>query len=294
MEAKSLRSLKCSPDHYARAFKAFRDRCSEVSGIPDWIGTVFSDAVVNKLQVTPEGQEGLRVLGIGSGSGEIDCLMLERFLQRFPRIYNCVVEPVPVMVDQYKSLVQSMAPELQGVHCDWHMTTMQQYQEAGSPTKYHFIGAIHSIYFVNGVDKWMASLYDMLAPGGIMLMVLNSDTSGLCRFQDSLISILGRSKCIMSDAILRSLDRQSIPYALSHQKSLLDITTCFKEDSEDRRLLLDFLTDVVDFQGTAAEEQQRSVLESLASGDCSTRDGEKVWLRTDWDAVFVQKPAKAE
>ena len=88
-----------------------------------------------------------------------------------------------------------------------------------------------------------------------------------------------------------SLDRRGIPYAQYRQRSRVDITQCFDQASEDGRLLLDFLTQVLKFKETASEEFQKEVMEYLASSHCSERTSEgQVLFNNDWDAVVVGKP----
>ena len=102
--------------------------------------------------------------------------MLTKLLQRYPRINNRVVEPAEDQIVQYKALAQSRAHELRGVSFDWRQQTIQQYEEAGDATKFHFISAIHSIYYVDDVDSSLMYLYDRLEPGGIMLVIIISGT----------------------------------------------------------------------------------------------------------------------
>ena len=69
MESK-LRSLFHDPAYYVKTFKSYAALSSKFSVLANWADTVFSEAVVAKLQVKLDGQEELRVLGVGSGSGE--------------------------------------------------------------------------------------------------------------------------------------------------------------------------------------------------------------------------------
>ena len=89
----------------------------------------------------------------------MDCKMLTKLLQRYPRINNRVVEPAEDQIVQYKALAQSRAHELRGVSFDWRQQTIQQYEEAGDATKFNFISAIHSIYYVDDVDSSLMYLF---------------------------------------------------------------------------------------------------------------------------------------
>ena len=111
---------------------------------------------------------------IFSFKGMMDCKLLIILLQQFPRINNRVVEPAPDQLVHYKALVQSKAQELHGVSCDWRQQTIDQYEKAGDLTKFHFISAVHSIYYVDDVEGSLMYLYNHLEPGGIMLVIIIS------------------------------------------------------------------------------------------------------------------------
>ncbi|XP_022080184.1 carnosine N-methyltransferase 2-like [Acanthaster planci] len=145
MASTRLRSLSHHPDDYAKSFSAYMAVSDKFDSYATWGDNVFGKAVTSKITVMLGEQEELRILGIGSGSGELDVKMLTKLLLRFPLINNRVVEPAGFMIAKYKALVESKAHELQGVRCDWRQQTMQQYaKEAGDSTKFHFIHACQS------------------------------------------------------------------------------------------------------------------------------------------------------
>ena len=113
--------------------------------------------------------------------------MLTKLMQRYPRINNCVVEPAEDQIVQYKALAQSRAHELQGVSFDWRQQTTDQFTEAGDATKFHFISAIHSIYYVDDVDSSLMYLYDRLEPGGTMLVITVSGILCFCKDDHSTV-----------------------------------------------------------------------------------------------------------
>ena len=80
-----------------------------------------------------------------------------------------------------------------------------------------------------------------------------------------------------------------MPYTKRHQRSWLEITKCFDEASEEGVLLVDFLTHVAKFKETATEDQQKQLMEYLASSHCSEKDGERVLSNNDWDALIASK-----
>ena len=70
MESK-LESLFQDPGRYMLSYKAFHAACDEHSvSKSKWRDTVFSEAVMPKIQAAMSGPTELWVLGVGSGSGD--------------------------------------------------------------------------------------------------------------------------------------------------------------------------------------------------------------------------------
>ena len=84
-------------------------------------------------------------------------------------------------------------------------------------------------------------------------------------------------------------NQRNIPYTHSHQNCEVDITQCFDKTSEDGELLLEFLLHVTEFKKKATASQYQDVIELLASSECSKKDGSRVIINVEWDAVIVTK-----
>ncbi len=110
-------------------------------------------------------------------SGEMESHMLPMLLRGYPRINNRVVEPAKDQMIKYKALAQSKGHELQGVKFDWRQQTLEQYRDIdGNGTKFHFISSIDSMYDVSNVDSSLMYMYDLLEPGGKLIVVISSGT----------------------------------------------------------------------------------------------------------------------
>ena len=103
-------------------------------------------------------------------------MMIEKLLLRFPRINNRVVEPLQEMMVKYKALAQSKSHQLQDVSFDWRLQTLEQYEKTGDLARFHFISAVHSVYYLSDLESSLAYLYDRLEPGGVMVITLISGT----------------------------------------------------------------------------------------------------------------------
>ncbi|XP_071785311.1 histamine N-methyltransferase-like [Asterias amurensis] len=286
-----LRSLFHDPEHYVKAFQVYASLSAKFRVLANWGYNNFPKEVVEQLPFKLKGNEELRVLGVGSGSGEMDSKMLSMLLQKYPRITNRVVEPAVDQIVQYKALVQSKGHELQGVNFDWRQQTLDQYREADRDgAKFHFINAVHSMYYAEDVDSSLMYLYDLLEPGGKLLIITISDDSGFWRLWNHFPGYQDHLMHFISSADVRSsLDRRNISYTQSHQKSRVEITKCLDETSEDGNLLVDFLIHIVKFKETASDAQYKEVMEYMLSGECSEKDGDEVLFINDWDAVMIEK-----
>ncbi|XP_038077605.1 histamine N-methyltransferase-like [Patiria miniata] len=289
--ASKMRSLFHDPDYYVKTFHSYyADIYNKFDVHASWADRVFGEKIVPQIRVTLGEKEEFRVLGIGSGSGETDVIMLTKLLQRFPLINNRVVEPAEGHIAMYKALVQSKAHELHGVNCDWRQQTIDQYEKAGDLTKFHFVHAVQSLYYVEDPDRSLMYLYNLVEPGGVLLVTLSSSEKsqthrfrvGLPSLQDDLF------KHIATANIRDSLDRRGIPYAEYAQPSRIDVTKCFDPSSEEGAQALDVLTHIIKFKETASAELQAEVMQRLA--EFSDKRGNKVVMINDWDAVVVFKP----
>ncbi|XP_071785931.1 histamine N-methyltransferase-like [Asterias amurensis] len=291
--SKPMMRLFANRDRYLKAYETFIVYSAKYEHQDTWTKTVLLDKIVPHLPNLDQDNE-LRVLGVGSGSGEVEFPFLTALLKKYPIITNRVVEPDKDQIIKYKALVQSKGHELQGVKFDWRQQTLEQYSDTdGVGTKFHLISAIHSLYHVEDVDSSLMYLYDLLEPGGIMISILLSDLCGMWKFWSRTSDLCKRGllRCISSHDMLSSFDRHDIPYVLSRHTSEMEITKCFDETSEDGDLLLDFCLQVSEFKKTESATKYKEVIEHMASSECSKKDGSKILMSNDWEAVIVTKPS---
>ncbi|XP_071785129.1 histamine N-methyltransferase-like [Asterias amurensis] len=291
-DSKPMMGLFDNRDRCFKAFETFLVYSAKYEHQDTWTKTVLLDKIVPHLPNLNQDNE-LRALGVGSGSGEVEFPFLTALLKKYPIITNRVVEPDEGQIMKYKALVQTKGHELQGVKFDWRQQTLEQHRDSdGLGTKFHFISAIHSLYNVEDIDSSLMYLYDLLEPGGIMISILSADQCGLWKFRSRMPDMLKHGLREPSSAdMLSSFDRHNIPYALSRHTSEMEITKCFDETSEDGDLLLDFCLQVSEFKKTASATKYKEVIEHMASSECSKKDGSKILMSNDWEAVIVTKPS---
>ena len=91
------------------------------------------------------------------------------------------------MNDAFKNLFQTRKPALQGVTLNFNQATIQDFREGirrseaegGKRKRYHFIHAIHSIYFAgDAILETILDLYESLEENGMLLISTITGTLG--------------------------------------------------------------------------------------------------------------------
>ncbi|PIK38424.1 putative histamine N-methyltransferase A [Apostichopus japonicus] len=254
--SRQLRSIFHDPDYYAKSFRAYSNLSSRLHVLKSWIENIFPMKVVETLSAnTASGSSSatLRMLGVGSGTGEADCDMISQLLPIFPKISNTVLEPAPEHIETYKRLVASRS--FAGIAWDWRQQTLDEYNNDSAQTdreKFHFISTIHSLYYVDDAEKAVMNMYDMLQDGGVMMIIVLADDGGFGRlwrhfpmFSDDLQSH------ILSDTVKDILTTNGIKYDLVKQPSRVDVSCCFEEGNPDGVLVSDFLAHVINVRENA-------------------------------------------
>lgn len=98
------------------------------------------------------------------------------------------------------------------------------------------------------------------------------------------------SQCVTTGDIKAFLDSKGVRYQHYELPSQLDITECFTEGDEKGELLLDFLTEVLDFSKTAPPELKAGVLELLRHPGCSVESNGKVIFNNNLGVIVLDPP----
>eukprot|EP00058_Branchiostoma_floridae_P013076 XP_002598564.1 hypothetical protein BRAFLDRAFT_66955 [Branchiostoma floridae] len=232
----------------------------------------------------------LRVLGIGSGSGDVDSVILKSLLQRHNSVYSRVVEPSKQMIDKYKSLVREDT-SLGTVEFDWRQQTAEEYFQKKDDTKFHLIHAIHSLYYVEDHDATLWAMWEQLAVGGYMLVIMESDKSDWGKLQYKMWAEFGQGDRLktpfrLSCDVKKWLEARGIDYVTSGDEININVTECFKEGSKAGRLILDFLTTTPDV--SAYPEIKSMALEHIRCNS-SVIDEQMIFKGIDEVIAFRKK-----
>ena len=105
-------------------------------------------------------------------------MLLKQLTKKFPRISSHVVEPSAELTAKYKTHVSETGAELKGITHHWHQQLFQDFKrkrdEDCDQTKFHFISAIHSMYYFDDLGKWLDYLYSLLVEGGVLMVSMVS------------------------------------------------------------------------------------------------------------------------
>ncbi|XP_030199736.1 histamine N-methyltransferase isoform X1 [Gadus morhua] len=289
--ASPLRSLVEDDERYLKSFQLFLERSSEHQCMHDFIQGILP----GELASVGDGKAELNVFGVGSGSGDIDLEMFSQLRQKHPSVTvdNQVIEPSSQQIHNYKVLL-SKTPDLDYIKFTWNKNTAaefeQHWKENKMSKKADFIHMIQMLYYVKDPDATVRFFQSLLDKNGKLLIILVSGRSGwgkLWRKYRRQLCNTEISQCVTTRDIKSGLESQGVAYRSYALPSHLDISECFVEGSEKGELLLDFLTEVLDFSRTAPAELKAGVLEMLRQPDCSVETDGKVIFNNSLEALVL-------
>ncbi|XP_066280271.1 histamine N-methyltransferase B-like isoform X2 [Branchiostoma lanceolatum] len=278
-----------SPERYLADFRAFR---VAVEKGEDSLQVLYGSKIPDSTLC--EAGTDVRVLGIGSGSGEVDSIMLKKLLQRHNSVYNRVVEPSKDMLGRYKALVREDT-SLGAVKFDWRQQTAEEYFKTKEDTKFHLVHAVHVLYDVEEHDVTLRKMWEQLSDGGYMYVAMQSDKGGWSRLRYKLWEEFGQGDRLKtsfrtSGDVKRWFDTAGIGYVTSEDEFSMNVTECFKDDSEAGKLLLDFLTHT---PYVSSEPKIKSMALEYIRCNSSLVDG-KIFLKAINEFILALKDCATE
>ncbi|XP_051564773.1 histamine N-methyltransferase isoform X4 [Myxocyprinus asiaticus] len=290
--ATPFRSLVEDYPRYLKSFQLFLERSSEHQCMQEFIHNTLPDILAS----IGGGRPIFNVMGVGSGAGEIDLEMLAQLRLKHPhvKVDNEVVEPSIDMLHKYKVRV-STTPNLDYINFKWNKMTASEFekhwQEKNLGKKMDFIHMIQMLYYVKDPEATVSFFRSLLDKDGKLLIILVSGESGwgkLWRTFRAQLCNTEISQCVTTGDIKSFLDDNGIPYRNYELQSQMDITECFTEGDEVGELLLDFLTEVIEFSKNAPEELKKGVLDLLRHPDCSKQVDGRIIFNNNLGVLVVE------
>ncbi|XP_027018374.2 histamine N-methyltransferase isoform X2 [Tachysurus fulvidraco] len=281
------RSLVDDYSRYLKAFELFLERSSEHQCMRDFI----HNTLPNILSTVGAGKSTLNVMGVGSGGGDIDLEILTQLHTKHPeaRVENDVVEPSGDMLYKYKVLVAKTSG-LDHITFRFNKMTASEFEsdwkQRNIDRKFDFIHMIQMLYYVKDPEATVSFFRSLLHKDGKLLIILVSGDSGWGglwrRYRDQV-----HSRCVSTADITRFLDAKRIPYESHVFESSMDITECFTDGDEKGELMLDFLTEILEFSKNASPELKAGVLELLKQPECSREVDGRVMFNSNMEALVI-------
>ncbi|XP_072030111.1 histamine N-methyltransferase-like [Amphiura filiformis] len=306
--------LTCNKDRWLEAYNMFLENSDRQQRVGEWIERQFESKVVNILSDRHSDDIGVKqplcVLGIGSAEGNQDILQLKQLKSKFSQISATVVEPSRQMILQYQDTVHQKSRDFTGIEFEWYNQTYQDFiQLHGIKQKYHLISMVHSIYCVGDTDleEALRELQDLLEPGGVILMVVLTDHTGVGKLVNTFPNLATKeqnsatnetsttksNRLVNSTDVKSILDKHKIAYTQSEYTEFTDITACFsEEDTITGNILLDGLTQTLDFKTSVSTDVYYKVMDFIKD-NMSVRknqhDSDKLCFDSVCDILMISK-----
>ncbi|XP_046701784.1 histamine N-methyltransferase-like [Silurus meridionalis] len=291
------KSLADDNYRYLKSFEVFLERSSQHQCMSKFVCETLSDI----LNIVGAGKSTLKVLGLGSGTGDIDLEILTQLLAKHPeaRVENEVVEPSEHMLYKYKDLV-SKTPGLDLITFRWNKMTASEFesdwkQRNTDKLKFDFIHMIQMLYYVKDLEATISFFRSLLHKDGRLLIILASGQSGFSKLWKTFRTQLCKPDITQSLTVWDvkdMLDTKGIPYQSYTLSSQMDITDCFTAGDEKGELLLDFLTEVLEFRKNASPELKAGVLELLKHPECSHEVDGRIIFNNNLEALVITHRAE--
>ncbi|XP_044160690.1 histamine N-methyltransferase A-like [Bufo gargarizans] len=288
----AMRSLLSDNSRYVESFRLFLKNSTEHQCMQQFIETTLP-GVVSSLG---DGKTTINVLGVGSGSGEIDLKIFSKIQARYPGvpIHSDIVEPSPEQILSYKERV-AKTPGLQNINFNWIKKTSSEFElqvkEEKSERKYDFIHMIQMLYYVKDVPATLTFFRSLLAPNGKLLIILVSGNSGwstLWKKYGSRLPLNDLCLYVTAGDIADMLRSKGAKHQTYELPSDMDITECFIDGDRNGDLLLDFLTETCEFNKNASPELREEIIQDLKSSGCSSVKDGKIIFNNNLSAIVVE------
>lgn len=285
--------------HFEECYDAFAARERAIETFSDWTKAKFHDAVTTKLAFDGLNKDEtncskqFRVLGIGSGSGEVDYMFLEQLVKKYSNISHISLERSDENIALFKSLVARGT--IKGVTWEWKQIMWDHYWfgmvKSKDPRKFHFIHTVHNLIYIKDVAAAIMNMYELLAEGGVLLMIVVSEQSGTYNLRKKFPDLVDKDGLsnVSSAEIIEILQTHDIPFERIKQQSRVDITTCFQKGRKEGALLIDHLSRTMNFLKTASPRLVNDFMGYLKGPDCVEKEQQNILFVNDWEAIIVTK-----
>jgi len=209
-----------SSEAYARCFASFKQISNEWEAMLRWL----REELLERLSP----QEPLRVLSVGSGTGDFDFRLLEVLRRKYTAIEYVTIEPNPLECRELEQRIVSH-PESR-VHFEVCPVTFEAFT---TRKRFDLIHLTHCLYYIPDHERAIRACLELLTDHGRALIFQNTP-KGINQIQHTFMKRVKGAEAEMfsSKEIERILRDLGITYQLDIIDSFLDVTPCFQAASE--------------------------------------------------------------
>jgi len=251
--------------------------------------------------------EPLKVLGIGSGSGESDLLILQTTAEfivsqkkKPPTINNVIVEPSSLLLNQFKMKASSLPLSLESaanVSFHWQQKTFSGFNQETTIEKnsFDFIHFVHSLYYLDMEGALRTCFEQWLKAGhGVMVGYVQTEDSYFAKVSKSFKGKLSCGSDAMSfytnQEVAAIAEKNAWRYSMPVKEEFhINVTACLREPTPpEADLRIDFLTQQQKFRANAEQELFKSWIEMIGSLAFADDSGEK-FVKVEAAAAIIHK-----
>ncbi|XP_071490781.1 histamine N-methyltransferase-like [Diadema antillarum] len=154
----------------------FLPNSDEIQVIFQWLQNDFEHEILPRLVSASGKGSQLKALGVGTGDGDKDQVIIRKLIKHFGRLSYTIVEPGGI-IEKFRLNV-STDPELRAAQYTWHNVPFENFclKTSGSSDKYEFISVIHSVYYLKDTTSSLKCLLEILQDGGVLMFIINDGT----------------------------------------------------------------------------------------------------------------------
>ncbi|XP_028411711.1 histamine N-methyltransferase-like [Dendronephthya gigantea] len=288
-----MKNILDAGEGYGKRHEIFKRSCNEKEEVLKMLQTHILTRIEKLNNSSVEKQCELKILSVGGGEGDVDLKFVQILLEELEKhssddqnttIYLRVVEPNSSSCKQFSDAVKARRDL--PIHVDIRGQTFEEYiqNEQNTSTTFDIIQFIHSIYFVQEEKAISYCLEEQLKDRGCLFFVYSDEAimtqvalemAPEKRPNDKLVNLAEK----IGPKLIEIVEKRGRKYEVHSHEHSFDVSEIFV-GSESGDLLLDFITQKVDFRKNADASLVDRVL-AVIKNESFTKDGKHLCMKTE-------------
>ncbi|MHB8119317.1 MAG: class I SAM-dependent methyltransferase [Methanothrix sp.] len=258
---------------YAECFNAFKKVSTEWMAIEEWLAEDFMPSMA--------GRQSANVLSIGSGTGDFDLTLMRMLLDKVPTLSYTALDPN----EKHNKIFLNRYSE-SGLNLASFQIIAKPFCEDFFEGGFDLVHLTHCLYYIPDRKMAIHRAFDMLNPGGILL-IFHQTPLGINEIQRIYLKqVKGDEKELFSSYdILLIMKELSLKFNFNILISDIDVTDCIEGNETGQKILNFFLESNLDGLGRALHDEIIRTLKEI----CQYKDGRYLlfhpsgifWIRKD-------------